>query len=240
MKERDKAKIKIQKLLNMTTDHGASENEALLAAQKAGELMEFFDIHSSELDIKGTKSIQKSFDAIRYGRGNIGDSAIVVLSRMFDCKVWTSGNGKNTYNLFGFPEDVEVAAYLYKVISNSILSEIKKYKFSNEYKELKNQGVHGKTIASNFRLGIEGRVCQRLQEMANDKKENIVSKTGNALVLLKEQQVEDDFNDLGISLSSRRKYYSKFNEDAYVAGNNKGNDINLNMGVNGKQQKSLT
>ena len=49
MTERDKIKQRIAKLLNRTTDKGASEAEAMQAAERAAELMAHYDIQASEL-----------------------------------------------------------------------------------------------------------------------------------------------------------------------------------------------
>jgi Protein of unknown function (DUF2786) len=65
--ERQKVKQRVAKLLNVTLDRGASENEALLAAEKAEELMVHYDIQLSELSMRLAQAVQKTVPFIRYG-----------------------------------------------------------------------------------------------------------------------------------------------------------------------------
>src|SRR5215469_896199 len=56
--ERDRVKQRVAKLLNVTLDKGASENEAMMAAEKAAELMSFYDIEASELSVRSARAIK--------------------------------------------------------------------------------------------------------------------------------------------------------------------------------------
>ena len=67
MTERDKIKQRIAKLLNLTTDKGASEAEAMQAAERAAELMAHYDIQASELQIKSARAVSKHALVRRYG-----------------------------------------------------------------------------------------------------------------------------------------------------------------------------
>src|SRR5215813_2691007 len=67
MTERDKIKQRIAKLLNITTDKGASEAEAMQAAEGAAELMAHYDIQASELQIKSARAVSKHALVRRYG-----------------------------------------------------------------------------------------------------------------------------------------------------------------------------
>src|SRR5215468_7915279 len=59
MTERDKIKQRIAKLLNLTTNKGASEAEAMQSAERAAELMAHYDIQVSELQIKSARAVLK-------------------------------------------------------------------------------------------------------------------------------------------------------------------------------------
>src|SRR5262252_5636682 len=65
--ERERVKEKIVKLLNVTRERGASENEAIMAAERAAELMAHFDIEVSELSIRSTRSAEKTARAVSAG-----------------------------------------------------------------------------------------------------------------------------------------------------------------------------
>ena len=66
--ERDRIKERVAKLLNLTLDKGASENEAMMAAEKAAELMAFYDIEASELSVRSTRAIKQTVSARKYGK----------------------------------------------------------------------------------------------------------------------------------------------------------------------------
>ena len=70
--ERDWVKQRIAKLLNMTLDNGASENEAMMAADKAAELMAFYDIEASELSVRSARAIKQTVRVRKYGNMIIG------------------------------------------------------------------------------------------------------------------------------------------------------------------------
>jgi hypothetical protein len=65
--ERERVKEKIVKLLNVTREKGASENEAIVAAERAAALMAHFDITTTELEIRSVESIEKTVAKRRYG-----------------------------------------------------------------------------------------------------------------------------------------------------------------------------
>jgi len=65
--ERDKIKERVAKLLNVTIDRGASENEAMGAAEKAAELMAHYDIEASELSVRSAQAIKQTARARKYG-----------------------------------------------------------------------------------------------------------------------------------------------------------------------------
>ena len=58
--ERDRIKERVAKLLNLTLDKGTSENEAIMAAEKAAELMAFYDIEASELSVRSARATKQT------------------------------------------------------------------------------------------------------------------------------------------------------------------------------------
>jgi hypothetical protein len=69
--ERDRVKERVTKLLNMTTDRGATEAEAIQAAERAAELMAQFDIEASELSIREARAIKQTAIVRKYGNLNV-------------------------------------------------------------------------------------------------------------------------------------------------------------------------
>ena len=106
MTERDKVKQKVVKLLSKTRERGASEAEAVAAAEVT-ELMAQFDIAASELEIRSVGSVEKIIAKRRYGRRAIGAGCAYMVSQICDCMAW---HKPNSQTFFGLPHDVEIAA----------------------------------------------------------------------------------------------------------------------------------
>jgi hypothetical protein len=83
--ERDRVKQRLAKLLNMTLDNGASENEAMMAADKAAELMAFYDIEASELSVRSARAIKQTVRARKYGNMIIGAPVARHIAQLCDC-----------------------------------------------------------------------------------------------------------------------------------------------------------
>ena len=105
--ERERVKEKIVKLLNVTRERGASENEAIMAAQRAAELMTHFDIGASELSIRSARSAEKIAKKRRYGRRHIATSCAHLVAQLCDCMTW---HHPDRHVFFGLPRDAEIAA----------------------------------------------------------------------------------------------------------------------------------
>src|SRR5580700_9361741 len=106
--ERERVKEKIIKLLNVTRDRGASENEAMMAAERAAELMTHFDIEASELSIRSTRSAEKIAKKRRYGSRQIATSCAYLVAQLCDCMTW---HHPDRHVFFGLPHDAEIAAH---------------------------------------------------------------------------------------------------------------------------------
>jgi len=117
--ERDRIKQRLAKLLNMTLDNGTSENEAMMAADKAAELMAFYDIEVSELSVRSARAIKQTVRTRKYGNMIIGAPVARHIAQLCDCMYWGSTEDTDKhYTFFGLLADAEIAAYLFDLISN--------------------------------------------------------------------------------------------------------------------------
>ena len=150
--ERDRIKERVAKLLNLTLDKGASENEAMMAAEKAAELMAFYDIEASELSVRSARATKQTVSARKYGKMIIAAPVAHHVAQLCDCMYWgsTEETGKH-YTFLGLPADAEIAAYLFDLISNGIATEVGIYKASSDY--LTATGTHGRTLVSSIHRG---------------------------------------------------------------------------------------
>lgn len=240
--EREAVKRKVAKLLNMTLDKGASEAEALMAANKAGELMAHWDIQASELSLKNTKCITGRVPCRTYMNRMVGEGFVVRLAKFCDCMIWHSGTAENRkYNFFGMPQDTEVACYLYDILSEACMTELELYKQSEHHAEQIALGRSGRITRSDFLRGMEDRLSARLYDMTKEKAQTIKAATGTALVLVKDAQIKEDFENLGMKLRSKtRRIKGARNYNAQEAGWAAGGRVNINPGVGERKQGRLS
>src|SRR3984893_9626609 len=152
--QRDRTKERVAKLLNLTLDKGASENEAIMAAEKAAELMAFYDIEASELSVRSARAIKQTVSARKYGKMIIAAPVARHIAQLCDCMYWgsTEETGKH-YTFFVLLAESEMAAYLFDLFIICILAEVTIYKVSPEF--LTSTGTHGRTLVSSFIAGME-------------------------------------------------------------------------------------
>jgi hypothetical protein len=243
MTERDKIKERVAKLLNVTLNRGATESEAMLAAEKAGELMAHYDIKTSELDVRSSRSIQQVVTIRKYGSMNIAAPVARHVAQLCDCRYWLSceidprdtdlsplwQREIRTIVFFGLPADAEIAGYLFDLISNAIGAEIEIYKASEDYRS---DGVNGRTAITSFVNGMEEAICSRLDALRDEKHQAVEQATGRSLVIVKEAQIEEDFAATGIKLvRGGGSYRSEGSAGASASGRAAGGRVSLSAGV---------
>jgi hypothetical protein len=250
MSERDKIKERVAKLLNMTTDRGASEAEAIQAAERAAELMTHYDIEASELSFRSTRAIKQIAAVRKYGNMNIAVPCARHVAQLCDCMYWLDREIDprdtdlsplwqreiRTVVFFGLPADAEIASYLFDLITNAIVAEIEVYKESPNYQREVEAGVNGRAAITSFVNGMEETICSRLDAMRDEKHQAVQEATGRALVIVKEAQIEEDFAATGIRLvNGGGSYRSEGSAGASASGRAAGGRVSLSAGVGAGQ-----
>ena len=250
--EQDRIKHKIHALLQKTVDSGCTEAEAMLAAAKAGELMDFYNINITDVEIRDSKCkhLKIELDTVIGGRL---DACIVSIGKFCDCKTWfTRGIKKykgpitrgGTYNFFGLEQDVEVAIYLYKILDRAIDIELKAFKKTPAYTNCHRKKAATKSFSTAFAI----RIYRRLNEMKKVRDEELVKKeaeirgnTGTALLIIKQDHIEAEFeSELGFTLTKRKVSRQSYNADASRAGAKAADRVNLNKGIGNKTTALLS
>jgi len=229
--EREKVKQRVAKLLNVTLDRGASENEALLAAEKAEELMVHYDIQLSELSLRSARAVQATLPFRRYGNHRLAWKNARYIAGLCDCMYW--GN-KHEAAFFGLPHEAEIASHLFDTITNCIAAEIGVYRNSDAFAAEKkaNPVSHSRTIIGDFIDGIEERLNSRLRELDANKVRSVQEATGRSLVPVKMEQIKEDFKATGIKLYTTYSYGRWTSSSAaYSSGMAAGDRISLSPGV---------
>lgn len=236
MAEVDRIKVKIFNLLNKTVENGCSEHEALQAAEMAGRLMDKFQLEMSDIQIREQKCVQQDFPIGSKTRGPL-DAVAVQLGRYCDVKIWF-GRGKRSfahgkvqkgeanYCVFGLESDCELFGFLLNVIRTACLQELAKFKKTDDYK---NSYVK-KTSSTTFYRYMASTIGNRLDEMKEDRVREAET-TGRDLVLVKSEMINEEFSELGISLSKHQSQRRQHDFAAGHAGRVAGGKVNLNPGI---------
>jgi len=218
---KDKIKKRINALLAKTKDNGCTEQEAMAAIMKAKQMMTDYFINDADLVDKE----ECVLDSVDYVQGYwlfISD-----LGKVFDCKVYKN---KKQYFFFGFKSDVDMCLYFYSYIIRSCRAAVAQYKKTDEFLE-KRQYTSSKRLTGTFRNGFLHSIASKLSAMYAERKNGL--KIGHGIVLLeKEKEVEQEFDKLGIKLHIKKRKFSS--GDSFDSGKSKGDNFNINQGVNSK------
>jgi len=222
---REKIIDRVRKLLAMANDT-SSPNEAAIAAGRARKLIDQYQI--SEMDL--TTVEDSDFGQASYGMGAkstnkpLGMLAVAV-AELNDCNaIWTTqDNGTKAVQFSGMLVDAVSA------------TEMLKYLQQVMYK-LAVKAAEGRSDRHAYRLGFAVGVQQQVREILKERAE-IKTDTGQALVVVKQQLVEQHFG--ARKWKQRRNNYSG-DAGAYHRGEAAGRKVSLNRQVRGTQQGRLT
>lgn len=229
---KEEAIRRINKLKAIDVSRGASEAEALFAMEKISELLQEFNLSMDECQIREDKSTQ---DTVNTGQAKrtVMDSILASIADFTDIIAYsvktTRWTGKKLqpdnfeYVFFGKEQDVLMAKHLYHIINRALIYETEKFKLSPKYKFFDG---HRRVASSSFEKGFAGRICTRLRKMKEEMTANQNQST-NSLVVLKKQIVQQEFAELDLDLRAGPKVKRASDMDAYVAGANSANNVNL-------------
>lgn len=238
MTDRDKIIKKIRALLEMSMENGATEAEAILAAQKADDLMLQYNLHS--IDIQDAEEESYGMRSRKFAEGSFKrrsyhpvDKCLVAIADFCDCKVWLRG-----YNLifFGTKMDTEFAWYLTDMIRNAMDTEYNRAKSTlKKEAEYRGEKVHGKTLRTSFMRGMASRINERLRSMKQKRdaqiKDESIKTTGTDLVIVRNDILERKFQSLGLNMSKGYANSYSAHADAYTYGREAANNVNFGRPV---------
>ena len=233
-----KVKARIRALTARTVDRGCTEAEAMAAAEKVGELLSLYGLSMTEVTLRDEACTQRSlfFDDPRRIAINWLYPALL---RFCGCRGWTVGRAE--FVLFGLDPDVQMAEYLVQVLAGALAREEAAFRASPAYLR-----AHAAPQASlrSFRIGFATRVAQRLDAMTATQAAATAAArppgaTGTALVLLKEQRIEEGFRALGVRLRSVSRSSVVRDPGAYGQGQAAGGRVGLNRPVPGGPGRTM-
>lgn len=215
---------KIKALLLKTVDNGASEQEALLALNKANELM--IEHYITEFDLKDIEEAKLITIEVPLYKTAYDLSLIYgPIAKMFDC---ISYYNTKRVAFFGFEDDALLCEYFYLMITKVCFFEKEKFKNTVKYKSLKKYGYHGKTIASDFIKGFIESISSKMYLMYKNRKSSIPIEKG-LVVQEKEQKVKMEFENSGIKTRTVKSKDLTYSTEAFYSGVEKGREFDLNQ-----------
>ena len=218
---------RIAALLSKTTENGATEAEALAAAQKAGELLDKYDLTLSEIEVRDETCIQASV-VVGNRKAHEVQYVAVAVGRYTDCKIWLHNSYQKEIRFFGLRQDVEIAVYLTNLLKTALDSEWSLFRRSPAYQQ---SARHGRTQRAAFMRGMAGRITDRLNQMKNEREQTKQTNTGTSLIIVKNQVVNEQFAKLNMKLRENTTRSHIRDYQAYSAGQAAGNRVSINPGV---------
>lgn len=229
--ERARILEKLRRLMSMTVENGASEAEAMTAAEAAARLMSEHNLSYRTVDEIDAEAF--SDDERPWFKGAKGRSRAAPVPPARHCLAAISSlcNVEHSFNFytgnvafFGARHDTEVAHYLLVIISRAIEREW------STYRQNLRPCVARQRRAS-FMHAISYRISGRLMAMHKQNEEVSAASSGRDLVLVKSALVKERFEKAHPELKTVRE--PKMTDLAAVrAGWAAGANVPLNKGVN--------
>lgn len=226
---------KIVQLRKVIPERGATEAEALNAIELANKLMEKYGICEEDLRSVEFESDMKIgvVDNEKKAEDPTTKLCANAIARFCEVKVWKQFEyGKMVTKFFGMIEDVEMAEFLYEVISKSMEHGWKEYMKGDYPKEVSRHKLYW-----SFRYGFSNRVVEKLDEMVAERQSK--KTTGTDLVVLKSQLIEEAASrSLGLRFKETKNSSVSIEGSAYYKGQIAGDRVNLSRPVRGKENNS--
>lgn len=206
MKTKERALEQVKKLLAISNDKAATDNEAMQAALLAQKLMVKHGIEMVEAEKMNAAEII-DVPVVHKENAKFRVALSHILARAFRCKVFQ--RNKQLY-FMGFTQDAKIAKSVYEFVYNFMLRRVKTLECSAWRKTGSTVGVRN-SYAQGFLAGLETAVEAQSRE----------------LMVITPKEVSDAFNDFTsgwgrtkVSLSA-----SRFQAEYYNAGKRDGAEV---------------
>ena len=220
----------VEALLAKTTENGASEAEAMAAAEKARELMDRYQIEAGSAGLEKEGAFKVSVKRGHYKTLAVKDRIAAAVSQFCDCKCWLTKHTDECH-FFGLKSDAEFAGWLIQTLDQFIANSTQKFILSQPRMDARPRWESEKA----FVLGACVRISERLVQLANErKKSRDGTGDGRSLVVVKDAIVTREFAKLDLKLrSSGRSKTRAVDGGAFNAGRAAGDKASFGRPVNG-------
>lgn len=223
---------RILNLLERNEKNGATKHEAEVALKIANKLMAEYNI--TEFDLKKvdrSSFVDKPFDMFRLDIVSV----LQDLAETFDCESYYYKR-KKEFHFFGFEIDVKLCLHFAQMISQVLSLEIKQYKNSIYYAKLC-EIYQPQLLIRNFVAGFSNELSEKLEQLRREKEEIVLS-NGTSLMVIKKQQVNDEFNRLNPNIKISKNSFH-FIREAMLSGAERAENISFNKPIETDIEQNL-
>lgn len=228
--KRDRIISKVKKLLAMAGDSSSPE-EALIAARQARALMDKYQIEKSEIEI-ADKKFGVAKESSSWKRLPLWKQWLSIsIAEWNDCITKSSYETEtDSWRIAfkGFNADAIIAASMYDYLTKSI------------ERLLKSRGIKGRGSIYQYKIAASYALCERIDLLTNERKQEVFTSDGKSLVLVKMDMVHSHFGEPHYEEGKPVRDPTKEESEAALLGSLDGNKINLDPQIGAKNnQKKL-
>ena len=219
---------RIKALRAKASDGAATEAEAFQAADFAARLMMRHEITAQDLvDVKEEGAVQDGFAARGKSLHPVLSTCWVGIQKFCEVKAYASGP---RLCFIGTREDVMLAGYYAELFVGASLRV-----WNDHFDTLPPKTPYKDLIVQRESLykGFGSRLADRLEELAEERKNSYSVGSGTALVILKKELIKEKMAEMGLTLTKSRAKTTRLDDKAYRAGSNAANRVNLNSPIEG-------
>jgi len=241
--EKESVLKRIQKLLKMSTENGASENEAMLAADKAQKLLQEHNLSIADIkdDSQAEPMDSEDVEVDRdLWKGYIRNAT----AKLYFCTTY------QTSKLDKYYKRVKIITFVGRKSNRMVATEMCKYFINTvdrlaaeEFREVPGSRAAINKMAHAFKQGAASKLSGRLRERYEEIAPAYIPQ-GNPdglPVLYKNEQmaITKWLEDQGIKLRSASSRMSVRDRVAYSRGSEKGNGIGINTQINNRTKSRM-
>jgi len=241
--EKDSILKKIQKLLKMSEDNGASENEAMMAASKVQELLKEHNLSLSDIkDDSEHEPIDR--DDHPLGRENWRAWIAQATAKLYFCSMFQKTGFDENYKKV--KKAVFVGRKSNRIVAKSMCDYFEKTVERLADEEFKNT-PGSKSAVNKMKHAFQLGCASRLQSRLIDKYSELVpaytgidNPDGLPILYKNEQQaISEWLANQGVRVKTSKSSFSVRDRVAYGRGQKKGDGIGLNTQVNAQTRSRM-
>jgi hypothetical protein len=204
----------VRALLAKTTENGATEAEAMSAAEKARELMDRYqlEIGAAAVEAEGAHKVVLKRSHVK--TLTIKERLAASVASFADVKCWLH-KATDELTFFGLKSDAELAAWLIVSLEQFVATGALAYIASQPFMEARVRWEAEKA----YMLGAVGRINERLATLTRERSAAMAAKTGDgrSLIVLKDDVVERAFASLDLKLRKGGKFATEVKDEKLPA-----------------------